>query len=269
MDLLERIAAERGNLSPAEARVAEFMAANPHSVGHHSALRLAGAVGVSDATVVRTVRRLGFAGLDDLRERLAEDLSRGGRMESSLRAGGVSRAIGERVGGAEALMDRMDEQDLLHVVDLMGGADRIVLVGFGPSRHIADYAAARCLRAGLPAVSMGTTGRGFADEVAVLADGDLVLLPAYDDTSAEGDVLFLRAGELGIPVAQLTEGLLSSDPRSAVSLGVGRGNPEFSPSYVPTVAVLETVIVATAAKDPERSAAAGHLVDRLRGELGR
>lgn len=268
MELVERIEARRRSLTPAETRVADFMAKNPHSVGHHSALRLAEAVGVSDATVVRTVRKLGFEGLDDLRERLADDLSRGGRMGASLRDGAVSRTIREHVGGAESLVERVNEDDLLNVVELMAQANRIVLVGFGPSRHIAEYAAARSVRTGLIAVAIGTTGLGFADDIAILRDDDVILLLAYDGTSMEADVLFIRATELGVPVVQLTEGVLTSDPRSAVALAIGRGNPDFSPSYVPTVAVLEALIVAAAAKDPERSQRAGDVVDRFRGELG-
>lgn len=269
MDLVETIEARRGKLSPAEDKVAEFIATNPYSVGHHSALRLAGAVGVSDATVVRTVRKLGFAGLDDLRERLAEDLSRRGRMGSSLRDGEVAQAVRRRADGADALMQRVAEDDLVAAVALMADATRIVLVGFGPSRHIAEYAAARCLRAGLPAVAIGSTGVGFADELATVTAGDLVLMLAYDGTSAEGDVLFHRAGELGLSVVQLTEGALSEDPRATVALGIGRGDPELSPSYVPTVAVLEVLVVATAAKRPEQSEHAGATVDRLRRALDR
>lgn len=268
MELVERIETHRRSLTPAETRVADFMANNPHSVGHHSALRLADAVGVSDATVVRTVRKLGFGGLDDLRERLADDLSRGGRMGASLRDGAVSRTIREHVGGAESLVERVNEDDLLEAVELMAQASRIVLVGFGPSRHIAEYAAARSVRTGLNAVALGTTGMGFADDIAILRDDDVVLLLAYDGTSVEADVLFVRATELSVPVVQLTEGVLTSDPRSAVALAIGRGNPDFSPSYVATVAVLEALIVATAAKDPERSERAGEVVDRFRGELG-
>ncbi|WP_291480078.1 MurR/RpiR family transcriptional regulator [Corynebacterium sp.] len=269
MNLVERIGDNRVRLTPAEVRVADFMAANPHSVGRHSALRLAGVIGVSDATVVRTVRKLGFDGLDDLRRTLAADLSRSGRMSSSLRDGTVSSLVRGRAVGAETLMRRLDEDDLQRAVDLLSGARRIVVVGFGPSRHIADYAAARCVRAGLRAVGIGATGAGFADEVAVLDTGDVVVLLSYDGTSAEGDVLLARAGELEIPVIQLTEGELSADPRSAVALGIGRGDPELSPSYVPTVAVLEALTVATAARDPERSERAGDVVDRLRRALGR
>ena len=268
MELVERIVARRHRLTPAEIRVAEFLADNPHSVGHHSALKLAAAVGVSDATVVRTVRKLGFSGLGDLREELAEELSRGGRMGSSLEDGEISRTISVSVSAVRTLADRVGEDDLQRAVDCLGEAESVTVVGFGPSRHIAEYAVSRCRRAGVDAVAAGCTGLGFADELAALHSGSAVVLLAYDGTSREVEVLYERAGELGVPVVQLTEGPLTSDERATVALGVGRGDPEFSPSYVSTVAVLEALIVAAAAKRPEQGRTSGELIDDLRSRLG-
>ncbi|MGO1950023.1 MAG: MurR/RpiR family transcriptional regulator [Mycobacteriaceae bacterium] len=267
MKLVERIAASRDSLTPAEERVADCMAANPHSVGHLSALRLAEAAGVSDATVVRTIRKLGFDGLDDLRESLAAELSRAGRMESSLRDGEVSRHVAEGVAYISSLTERVSEEDLVRALDVLADAARVVVVGFGPARHIADYAAHRFFRAGTSAASLGVTGRDFADELVSVRRGDVVVLLAYDSVAAEVNVLYERAGQLDVPVVQLSEGVLTADPRAGVALPVGRGNPEFTPSHAATVAVLESLVVTLAARDPGRSGEAGALVDRLRGRL--
>lgn len=268
MELVERIMSRRSRLTPAEARVAEFMAENPHSVGHHSALKLAAAVGVSDATIVRTVRKLGFTGLDDLREALADELSRGGRLGASLQDGEISRSLATVTGAVGTLAQRVGEDDLQRAVDVMDAASSLMFVGFGPSRHIAGYAVSRCRRAGLPAVAAGTTGTGFADELAGLRAGDAVVLLAYDGMSAEVDVLYTRAGELEVPVVQLTEERLTADGRAAVALGVGRGDPGFSPSYASTVAALEALVVAVASREPERGRRTGEVVDELRARLG-
>ena len=48
---------------------------------------------------------------------------------------------------------------------------------------------------------------------------------------------------------------------------MGRGNPGYSPSYAPTVVVLEALVLAVAASDPDRSAAAGAVLDELRDQL--
>ncbi len=223
MQLVDRIAAHRSELTPAEIRVAEFMADNPHGVGYLSALKLAEASRTSDATVVRTVRKLGFDGLDDLREQFA--------------------------------------------VEVIAAARCVVLVGSGPARSITDYAAHRFRRVGVWSVAAGSSGRSFADELAAFAAGDIVVLMSYDRATVEVSVLYGRAAALDIPVVQLSEGVHTVDPQCAVVLGVGRGNPGYSPSYAPTVVVLEALVLAVAASDPDRSAAAGAVLDELRDQL--
>ena len=262
MKLEDQITAHRGELSPAEARVADFLLANPHSVGHLSALKLAAASGTSDATVVRAVHKLGFVGLDELREHLAAELSQAGRLQATVQAlgdGVVSRHVANCTSALTSLPERLSEEDLTAALDVLAHASRVVIVGFGPARHIASYTAQYLARGGVPSLAMGMTGRGFADQVIALAEGDAVILLSYDNLSGEVEVLYTRAGQLGVPVVQVTENRLVADPRAEVVLGVGRGNPAYSPSHVPTLTVLEALADAVVATDPGRSehAAAG------------
>lgn len=272
MQLVDRIAAHRSELTPAEIRVAEFMADNPHIVGYLSALKLAEASRTSDATVVRTVRKLGFDGLDDLREQFAVELSRAGRMESTIRSlvyepeSKVTRYIAESAEAVGVLPERVGQDALADAVEVIA-ARCVVLVGSGPARSIADYAAHRFRRVGVWSVAAGSSGRSFADELAAFAAGDIVVLMSYDRATVEVSVLYGRAAALDIPVVQLSEGVHTVDPRCAVVLGVGRGNPGYSPSYAPTVVVLEALVLAVAASDPDRSAAAGAVLDELRDQL--
>ncbi|WP_297008699.1 MurR/RpiR family transcriptional regulator [uncultured Corynebacterium sp.] len=273
MKLVDHIAAHLGELTPAEVRVAEFMADNPHSVGHLSALKLAEAAATSDATVVRTVRKLGFDGLDDLRESLAAELSRAGRAESSIHAlayepeSEVARHLAGTVAALTDLQDRIGDAALAAAVDVLVPATRTVVIGFGPARSIADYAVHRFRRSGVPSLALGATGRDFADDLAVLAEGDAVVVMSYDAATPEVSVLYDRAEALGVPLVQLSEGVHTVDPRCAVPLGVGRGDPGSSPGYAPTVIVLESLALAVAAAAVERSAAYGVLLDELREEL--
>lgn len=72
--ILERVRSLIGTLSASELRVAQVILDQPHDVVNWSAAELGQHSGASGATVVRTCRRLGFAGLRDLRMTLACDL---------------------------------------------------------------------------------------------------------------------------------------------------------------------------------------------------
>lgn len=270
MKLEDQITAHRGELSPAEARVADFLLNNPHSIGHLSALKLAAAAGTSDATVVRTVHKLGFSGLDGLRVDLAAELSQAGRLQATVRAlgdGVLSRHIANCTTALNTLPDRLSEEDLAAALDVLSHAGRTVVVGFGPARHIASYTAQYLARGGVPSLAMGMTGRGFADQLIGLTGDDAVILLSYDNRSDEVEGLYTHAGSLGVPVIQITENPLVADPRAIVVLGVGRGNPAYSPSHVPTLAVLEALADAVVATDPERSEHAAAVLEELRGRL--
>lgn len=258
------------------------MASNPHSVGHLAALKLAEASHTSDATVVRTVRKLGFEGLDELRENLASELSRAGRLDSSIQViaehrgysargdqtdGPISRHIRDSAAALNSLTERVGEEALTDAVDTLNQARRIVTIGFGPSRYLADYVAHRFRRSGVSAAAAGSAGRTFADELSWLTTGDAVILMSYDHPTREVHVLYDRAEELGIPVVQLSEDSHTVDARCSAVLGVGRGNPTFIPGYAPTVVVLEALVLAVAASYPERSAKAGQTLDDLREQL--
>src|SRR5215813_1745565 len=70
----ERLATAAGKLSAAELAVANFIGTNREEVLLASALELGEKIGTSDATVIRTAKALGFAGLDPLRRQLAAEL---------------------------------------------------------------------------------------------------------------------------------------------------------------------------------------------------
>lgn len=75
-DVLVRVRAALPELSKAEAQVARDVLADPEGIVSATVSGLARQARVSDATVVRFARSLGFEGLPDLRIALARDLSR-------------------------------------------------------------------------------------------------------------------------------------------------------------------------------------------------
>src|SRR5258708_33973606 len=90
LTLHERVAANRERLSPAERDVARFFQDNREEVMVASAQALAIRIGTSDATVVRTTRALGYAGMEAMRRDLAAELR-----ASLAPASRVARTLGD------------------------------------------------------------------------------------------------------------------------------------------------------------------------------
>ena len=73
--LMERVRAARATLSPAERRVAEFVLDNPRTVLNDAIAVIAQMAEVSQPTVIRFCRSLGFQGLADFKLKLASGLT--------------------------------------------------------------------------------------------------------------------------------------------------------------------------------------------------
>lgn len=75
-DVIAQIQAARASLRPAEGAVATTVLADPEAAIVATTVGLARSAGVSQASVVRFARAVGFDGLPELRMALAQDLSR-------------------------------------------------------------------------------------------------------------------------------------------------------------------------------------------------
>ena len=83
-----RLATRMEQLGPAELRVAQFLRDNRETVLVSSASALAASTQTSDATVIRTVRALGYEGMAEFRQEmvceLRDDLSLASRMARTI-----------------------------------------------------------------------------------------------------------------------------------------------------------------------------------------
>lgn len=274
----ERVSAHLERLSPAERGVARFFEANREEVMVASAQALAARIGTSDATVVRTSRALGYAGLEAMRRDLAAE------MRASLApASRVARTLGDTGSDPRSAFDltiadhgraleklRRDISPVLFkaTVDRLAEARRVVVFGIGPSAAIAGYFAFQLNRFGIAAVSLGETGQALADGLHRLQRGDLLILLAYTRTTAELEALIDRADQLGLGKILLSDslGAVLSD-RVDLSLPVERGRADRVSLHTATLGLLEALLVGIAAKRPAETMKSLKQLDDLRARL--
>lgn len=262
--LSTRIAALTPKASPVEARVLDWLARNRETALHASAARIAAAVGTSDATVIRAARRLGYDGLDALRTALAEDLRRDltltERMASDVEraeAGTPLAVAAEALRASLDAIERLDRKQITQMAREIGAARRVHVFGIGPSGFIAGYMAAQLVRLGVDARALMRTGLQFADDLVGVDKGDMVLALAYDRPYPEVRALFDRTEVLGLfSVLVTSAGTRLPDARASMTLRVPRGRAEGFGMHAGTLALLEGLLIAVSAADPERAASA-------------
>jgi len=136
-DVLERIAAIEGRLSPTEQLVADYVLTLPQSVMRMSMRGLAARAGVSDASVLRFCRLLGCSGFPDFKIAIAQSFA--SRSQPATRpVGGDAQAVfaglRERSAACFAELEvSLDFAAIDRAAHHLKDADRIGIFGYGAS----------------------------------------------------------------------------------------------------------------------------------------
>lgn len=271
----ERVAGELQRLSPAEQRVALFFRENREEVLVASAATLAGKIGTSDATVVRTAKALGYGGLDELRRQLATELRReltpasrltrtldevGDNLESAF-----DRTLNIHVAALERLRRDIPTETFQTAVDRITAAARVRVFGLGPSSAVAEYFVIQLCRFGLDADVLRHTGLLLADDLSQLRHDDLVVVLAYGRVYRELDALLSHADRLGLFKVLLTD-TLGSVLRDRVDLvlTVARGRADRLSMHTATLGLIEALLVGVAVERPTETVASLKQLNDLR-----
>lgn len=254
----ERLQTHGAALAPAGKRVVQFIDQNRAMALASSAMDLAASTGTSDATVVRAVQALGFAGLGELKQALVPSVATPSTPADNMRrtleevgestAQAVGVVLETHAEALEALMKPEARSRIVAAVSALHPAERIVVFGIGPSAALAAYTAMLLERSGRRSRSLNATGIMMADQLLDLRRGDVLLALAYGRAYREVTTVFSEARRLGLPVVLVTDVTDSKLTRAAdVVLSARRGRTDRVALHGTTLIALEAVILGLAA----------------------
>ncbi|MGW3955337.1 MurR/RpiR family transcriptional regulator [Streptomyces sp. NPDC004752] len=274
--LHERAVALDADLSPSERKVARFLADHPSEIPSMTAADLGRRIGTSDATVVRTVKALGYAGLPELKRVLLKAMV--DRRDPARMLAQSIEHLGTDVGIADQVL--LATRNLMHearhlidadtwrtAVDIIDGADAVLAYGIEQAGCVADFFAIELGRCGVPARSVTQTGLSMTSGLLPLSGGDAVLVIAPLRHFREIDVVIDHARSVGARVVFMSEALgMSVRDRVDVVLQTPQTNfGPASPVFV-AMALAQALTLEIAARHPERAVATTQLVNELRGK---
>ncbi|WP_425112194.1 MurR/RpiR family transcriptional regulator [Bradyrhizobium sp.] len=262
-------------LGAAGRRVAKFIDENRQTVLASSAAALGGYIGTSDATVLRTIQAMGFAGLADLKQailksgdqtstpadqmlRTLADLeqSTGRAMASVLKAHDEGLAV---------LKSEKCRAQIAAAIHCLDAAKRVVVFAIGPSAALAGYVATSLRRCGRACQTLNATGSMLADQLLDLRRGDVLLILAYGRLYREVRAVFAEAKELGLPTVLVTEAEGTPLAKLAdIAVAIPRGRPEQVALHGATFVGLEAMVLSLAAAKPDAAVASLDKLNRLR-----
>lgn len=204
MDILARISAALPGLNASERRVGEVVCGDPDLVVHGSVQRVARRAGVSDPTVLRFCRSLGFEGYTDLRLSLVRGAAAPPPPQPPRPGMAPAEAAAALLGLAEAAL-----ASLRRGLDATAWAEATALLRRAPRVELWPAPGAEAAAAALLPV--------------LLARGPAALTPPMHWPAAtaglhSGDVVVALAAA---PDAGLDEALAAAAGRGALTLGLG------------------------------------------------
>ena len=262
-------------LGAAGLRVAKFIDENRQIVLASSAATLGSHVGTSDATVVRTIQALGFAGLGELKRAILKSVGKVSTPADDMRRtlGDLKKSTGQALDsvlqahsdGLDVLRSERCRAQIAAAVSILDTSDRIAVFGIGPSAALATYISILLARCGRRSRAINATGSMLADQLLDLKRGDGLLILAYGRLYKEVRAVFAEAKGLGLATVLVTEADNTPLAELAdVAVAIPRGRPGQVSLHGATLVALEAMVLSLAAAKPEAALASLDKLNRLR-----
>jgi DNA-binding MurR/RpiR family transcriptional regulator len=274
-DLDQLLRGANPQLGAAGRRVARFIDENRQIVLASSAAALGERIGTSDATVVRTIQALGFAGLGDLKRAILNSASRASTPADDMRrtlrdlekstGHALDSVLQAHLEGIDVLRSDKCRAQIAAGVRVLDAASRIVVFGIGPSAALATYVSVLLGRCGRCSRTLNATGSMLADQLLDLKPGDSLLILAYGRIYKEVTAVFAEAKSAGLATVLVTEAPDTPLARMADAVvAIPRGRPGQVALHGATLVGLEAMVLSLAAARPDDALTSLDRLDHLR-----
>ncbi|EJN03599.1 MurR/RpiR family transcriptional regulator [Phyllobacterium sp. YR531] len=280
--LQERYDTYRTQLSRSELVIADYFIALPlDELIFRSAEQIAFETGTSDATVIRTARRLGFTGLPELKRLCSRAMATAAptteRLAHRFKATGseFKKVTGQIFTTAHEILsstqEKLDAVELEKSVTILENADQVWCFGFGTSEVEAKHCAISLSRVGLRTRCSRTTGFALANELIDLRATDVVIVFHAASDLPELGALIKHARETGSHIILVCGMRLCEIHKADVSavlasIGAASGLASWS---LGAIVIGDILAYCIAVQHQQRALVSREKLARLRGNLVR
>ena len=253
--VLDRLTEEWDALTPEAQKAARYVLENPQDVGVSTVREIAEAANVKPNTVIRMARQVGFDGYDDFRAPFREAVRRGGVTFEDRARWLQSIALGGELGGlfadmAGAAIRNIEEtfagtsaERLQAAAQAVWASDNTYTLGVGVNnanaRNFTYLASTGMIRFH----AIPRAGNSAVDDLAFAGPGDVLIAITCKPYRTEVVAAVETAGEQGVTIIGISDSPASPVIRAAShGFVVWPDTPQFFPSSVSTIALLETLL---------------------------
>lgn len=277
IDFSQIISDNYKNLTKSEKRIANYLRKNQEESAFLAAGEIADRLGLSEATLVRFARTLGFNSYPSMRAVIQENFRRrvthsarlSSRLDDLREAGDIfDRLVISEIDYMTQSLETVDRQALHQAVDMLRSRKRIFIFGVGPSVSLVDLMEIRLGRFGWQVIPLTSAGREMLDPLIKMTDQDLLFVICFFDISGALKLILDYANEIHCPVIMLTDTLGSIiGDQADVVLSARRGPVSEFHSLVVPMTIINTLLLAVASEEREQVMTNLDKLDQMRERL--
>ena len=265
------------DLTKSEKRIANFLRKNQEESAFLSAGEIASRLDLSEATLVRFARSLGFSSYpamravlqDNFRRRVTHSARLRGRL-NDLRDGGdiFERLTATEIDFLSQALDSIKREELNNAVEILHEHDRVFVFGLGPSVSLVDLLELRLRRFGREVVPLTSSGREFLEYLTMMEEKDLLFVICFFDQNPALKLVIDYANKVGATIIMLTDTLEAIlGDKVDVVLSAKRGPIGEFHSLVVPMTVINALLLSLASMEQEKSMTLLDKLDNLRDQL--
>lgn len=275
-----KLMAENYNhLTKSERRIADFIQENQDEAAFMSAAEIAETLGLSEPTMTRFARRLGFENYPAMREMLQVKfrslVNHSARIRSLLDDLRVDGDIYERLVTSEIdflteSLHTLDQKAFTAAVELLRTHKRVFVFGLGPSVSLVDTLEIRLTRSARHVIPLRTFGRELLEPLLLMDKDDLLFAIGFHSVNPYLQLVLEQANLHGTPTILLTDTLGDLVGKNVtVILSARRGPVSAFHSMTVPMTIINALLLALSSVDQQTIMNNLDKLDQLRESVQR
>jgi DNA-binding MurR/RpiR family transcriptional regulator len=264
-------------LTKSEKRIANYLNQNQDEAAFLSAGEIADRLQLSEATMVRFARSLGFdsypamrvALQDNFRHRLTHSSRLRSRLDDLREAGDIfERVVASEIDYLTEALQTLDRKAFNSTVELLRTHQRIFVFGLGPSISLVDLLEIRLTRSARQVIPLNSSGREMLEPMLLMNSSDLLIAIGFFNLTPSLQMVLEYANQHKTPVILLTDtlGPMVGD-KADVVLAARRGPVSSFHSLTVPMTVINALLLALTAADQDKVMTNLDKLDQLRERL--
>ena len=261
-DLVRKI--QSMTLTRTDAEIAEYILAHLSTIGFQTSTTMAEEIGVSDTSVIRFIRKLGFKGYADFRSEMNARTARQiDRAQPDLTPGEKNLRTLEHLGSSSLISDvsqytlnnlqksyaQLDQGTVEQIVDILLSSDRKYIAGFRGTACCAQYMASKLLFLTPHVVPILHADATAVENLLDITERDCLFLYSFPRYSEIARPLMEIARESGAKVILMTDRRTSPLANKAdVVVTAQVDGLGFTNSYVAPLSLSEVILLSVSGR---------------------